>query len=101
MDAPRIDGGTAAHVFQHAAQVFHVIGAAGTWLGLAAWRTAEMRSAQFTVVLALGTCYAAGAIRVLIPPRVPHNATDLGPGAGMMLSTYLVEPGEALATVVR
>jgi quercetin dioxygenase-like cupin family protein len=37
----------------------------------------------------------------LIPPRVPHNATDLGPGAGRMLSTYVVETGEPLATVVR
>ena len=45
------------------------IGAAVAWLSLAVWRTAEFRSAQFVVVLALGTCYAAGAIRVLIPPR--------------------------------
>ena len=37
----------------------------------------------------------------LIPPRVPHNATDLGPDTGMMLSTYLVETGEPLATIVR
>ena len=34
----------------------------------------------------------------VIPPRVPHNATDLGPGTGQMLSTYLVEVGEPLAT---
>src|SRR3954468_16427424 len=26
----------------------------------------------------------------LIPPRTPHNARDLGPGTGHMLSTYLV-----------
>jgi quercetin dioxygenase-like cupin family protein len=37
----------------------------------------------------------------LIPPRTPHNALDLGPGVGMMLSTYIVEPGEPLATFVR
>jgi quercetin dioxygenase-like cupin family protein len=37
----------------------------------------------------------------LIPPRTPHNAVDLGPGTGMMLSTYIVEPGEPLATFVR
>jgi quercetin dioxygenase-like cupin family protein len=37
----------------------------------------------------------------LIPPRLPHNATDLGPATGMMLSTYLVEIGEPLATIVR
>ena len=36
----------------------------------------------------------------LIPPRVPHNALDLGPDDGRMLSTYLVEPGEPLATFV-
>jgi quercetin dioxygenase-like cupin family protein len=37
----------------------------------------------------------------LIPPRTPHNATDLGPDTGRMLSTYIVESGEALATFVR
>ena len=36
----------------------------------------------------------------LIPPRTPHNALDLGPDVGMMLSTYIVEPDEALATFV-
>ena len=36
----------------------------------------------------------------LIPPRVPHNALDLGPDVGRMLSTYLVETGEPLATFV-
>ena len=34
----------------------------------------------------------------LIPPRTPHNATDLGPDTGRMLSTYIVEIGEPLAT---
>jgi quercetin dioxygenase-like cupin family protein len=34
----------------------------------------------------------------LIPPRVPHNALDLGPDTGMMLSTYIVEVGEPIAT---
>lgn len=37
----------------------------------------------------------------LIPPRVPHNALDLGPDTGRMLSTYLAETGEPLATFVR
>jgi quercetin dioxygenase-like cupin family protein len=36
----------------------------------------------------------------LIPPRVPHNALDLGPGLGTMLSTYIVEKGEPLASFV-
>ena len=35
----------------------------------------------------------------LIPPRTPHNALDLGPGTGRMLSTYLVEIGQPLATL--
>src|SRR3954470_23092923 len=36
----------------------------------------------------------------LIPTRPPHNALDLGPDTGRMLSTYLVEPGQPLATFV-
>ncbi|MCU1603605.1 MAG: hypothetical protein JWP46_70 [Modestobacter sp.] len=35
----------------------------------------------------------------LIPPRTPHNARDTGPGTGRMLSTYIVEVGEPLATL--
>lgn len=34
----------------------------------------------------------------LIPPGIPHNALDLGPGTGHMLSTYIVEIGKPLAT---
>ncbi len=36
----------------------------------------------------------------LIPPGTPHNATDLGPGTGRMLSTYIVETGRPIATFV-
>jgi quercetin dioxygenase-like cupin family protein len=36
----------------------------------------------------------------LIPPRTPHNALDLGPELGVMLSTYLVETGEPVSTFV-
>jgi len=36
----------------------------------------------------------------LIPPRVPHNALDLGPATGLMLSTYIVEVGQPIATIV-
>src|SRR5207302_403070 len=36
----------------------------------------------------------------LIPPRTPHNAVDVGPETGQMLSTYLVEAGQPLATFV-
>jgi quercetin dioxygenase-like cupin family protein len=35
----------------------------------------------------------------LIPPRTPHDARDIGPGTGRMLSTYLVEIGEPLSTL--
>ena len=37
----------------------------------------------------------------LIPPRTPHNALDLGPDTGRMLSTYIVETGEPIATFTR
>jgi quercetin dioxygenase-like cupin family protein len=36
----------------------------------------------------------------LITPRLPHNALDVGPETGQMLSTYIVEVGEPLATFV-
>ena len=36
----------------------------------------------------------------LIPPHTPHNALDVGPGTGRMLSTYLVEAGQPVATLV-
>ena len=35
----------------------------------------------------------------LIPPGTPHNALDVGPGTGGMLSTYVVEVGKPLATL--
>ena len=34
----------------------------------------------------------------LMPPNTPHNALDLGPDTGLMLSTYIVESGVPLAT---
>lgn len=34
----------------------------------------------------------------LIPPRTAHNAFDVGPETGLMLSTYLVEVGQPIAT---
>jgi len=36
----------------------------------------------------------------LIPPRTPHNARDIGPETGRMLSTYIVETGQPLASLV-
>ena len=54
--------------------------------------TVEMRiEGRPTLTLAAGDPF-------LIPPRVPHNALDLGPDTGRMLSTYIVETGEPLAT---
>ena len=37
----------------------------------------------------------------LIPPRTPHNAIDLGPDTVRMLSTYIVEADQPIATFVR
>ena len=37
----------------------------------------------------------------LIPPRTPHNALDLGPDTGRMLSTYIVEANAPIATFTR
>jgi quercetin dioxygenase-like cupin family protein len=34
----------------------------------------------------------------LIPPDIPHNALDIGPDTGKMLSTYIVDPSQPLAT---
>jgi quercetin dioxygenase-like cupin family protein len=37
----------------------------------------------------------------LMRPGQPHNARDVGPGTGQMLSTYIVEPDQPLATFGR
>jgi hypothetical protein len=39
-------------------------------------------------------------VSILIPPRTPHNALDIGPETGQMLSTYIVEVGPPLATFI-
>ena len=36
----------------------------------------------------------------LIPPRTPHNALSAGPETDQMLSTYIVEAGQPLASFV-
>jgi quercetin dioxygenase-like cupin family protein len=46
---------------------------------------------QLTLVLHAGDPF-------LIPPRTPHNALDRGSETGCMLSTYIVEVGQPLAT---
>ena len=54
----------------------------------------EMRvQGRATVLLKAGQGF-------LIPPRIPHNARDLGPETGRMLSTYIVETGKPIATFV-
>jgi quercetin dioxygenase-like cupin family protein len=54
--------------------------------------TVEMRiESEATLTLHTGDGF-------LIPPRTPHNALDLGPETGQMLSTYIVEIGPPLAT---
>jgi quercetin dioxygenase-like cupin family protein len=56
--------------------------------------TVEMQvEGRPTVVLHAGDGF-------LIPPRTPHDARDLGPGTGRMLSTYLVEIGQPLVTLI-
>ena len=52
-----------------------------------------MVQGRATVVLRAGDGF-------LIPPRTPHNARDLGPDTGRMLSTYIVETGQPIATFV-
>ncbi len=37
----------------------------------------------------------------LMPPRTPHNALDVGSATGQMLSTYIVEVDQPLATFTR
>jgi len=37
----------------------------------------------------------------LIPPGTPHNAYDVGPEVGRMLSTYIVETGKPIASFVQ
>ena len=52
-----------------------------------------MVKGRATVVLHAGDGF-------LIPPRTPHNARDFGPETGRMLSTYIVETGQPIATFV-
>ena len=52
-----------------------------------------MVQGRATVVLHAGDGF-------LIPPRTPHNARDLGPETGRMLSTYIVDTGQPIATFV-
>jgi quercetin dioxygenase-like cupin family protein len=54
----------------------------------------EMRvQGRATVILSPGDGF-------LIAPRTPHNARDLGPETGRMLSTYIVETGHPISSFV-
>ena len=56
--------------------------------------TVEMKIAgQPSLLLSAGDPF-------LMPPGTPHNALDLGPDTGHMLSTYIVDPEQPLATFV-
>jgi quercetin dioxygenase-like cupin family protein len=50
-----------------------------------------MIQGQSTLILHAGDSF-------LIPPRTPHNALDVGPETGQILSTYIVEVGQPLST---
>jgi len=64
----------------------------GEEVGYIAAGTVEMRiKDRPTLVLHTGEGF-------LIPPRTPHNALDLGPDTGHMLSTYIVEVDQPLST---
>jgi quercetin dioxygenase-like cupin family protein len=60
---------------------------------IAAGDVEMMVAGRATVVLHAGDVF-------LIPPRTPHNARDLGPETGRMLSTYIVETGQPLSSLV-
>jgi len=60
---------------------------------IAAGEVEMMVAGRATVLLRPGDVF-------LIPPHTPHNARDLGPEAGRMLSTYIVETGQPLSTLV-
>jgi quercetin dioxygenase-like cupin family protein len=60
---------------------------------IAAGEVEMMVAGRQTIVLRAGDGF-------LIPPRTPHNARDLGPETGRMLSTYIVETGQPLSVLV-
>lgn len=67
---------------------------AGEEVGYILAGTVEMRiEGQPTLTLNAGDPF-------LMPPGTPHNALDVGPGTGQMLSTYVVEADQPLATFV-
>jgi quercetin dioxygenase-like cupin family protein len=60
---------------------------------VAAGEVEMMIAGRQTMVLRTGDGF-------LIPPRTPHNARDIGPETGRMLSTYIVETGQPLSALV-
>ncbi len=55
--------------------------------------TVEMIQGQPTLTLHAGDSF-------LMLPRTPHNALDVGPETGWMLSTSIVEVGQPLSTFI-
>jgi hypothetical protein len=60
----------------------------------------RMRGIAFLFVAVVALAGVRPGDGFLIPPRTPHNARDLGPETGRTLSTYIVEPGQPIATFV-
>jgi quercetin dioxygenase-like cupin family protein len=60
---------------------------------IAAGEVEMMVAGRPTIILRSGDAF-------LIPLRTPHNARDLGPATGEMISTYIVESGQPLSTIV-
>jgi len=60
---------------------------------IAAGEVEMMVAGRQTIVLRTGDGF-------LIPPRTPHNARDIGPETGRMVSTYIVETGQPLSVFV-
>jgi quercetin dioxygenase-like cupin family protein len=60
---------------------------------IAAGEVEMMVAGRQTVVLQAGDGF-------IISPRTPHNARDIGPESGRMLSTYIVETGQPLSVLV-
>lgn len=66
----------------------------GEEVGYIAAGEVEMQIAgRPTMILRAGDAF-------LIAPNTPHNARDLGPETGQMLSTYIVEAGQPLSRFV-
>ena len=90
-----------------AASAFDEPNGALAWKKLPSWAVVATgdKAAGANVVLNTAQRTNAGNLELegngfLMPPGTAHNALDLGPDTGQMLSTYIVEPDEPLASFV-